>query len=293
MRTGAVHMRFADYGDRAVLIDTDQPLQLRDALMAHRRSGDRAWSCRPLGRCWWNSPDPARTWPNCWTRSSCRRAASRTMRTRAAAGALRRPGSGRSGRAGRDVERGAMAELTPRPNTPCSSADSPPASATSPAWTSGFGCPGWALLGPSVPAGSVAIADEFTGVYPQASPGWLAAARPDRGRRCSTSTRPTGAVDAGPAGAVRPVMIEVIATGPFACLQDLGRFGYEDLGVSRSGAADQAAHRLANRLVGNADTAATIEFVLGGLDDPGDQPRRHWPSPAPAARPSPGRSPRS
>lgn len=61
-------------------------------------------------------------------------------------------------------------------------------------------------------------------------------------------------------------MIEVIATGPFACLQDLGRFGYEELGVSRSGAADQAAHRLANRLVGNADTAATIEFVLGGLE---------------------------
>lgn len=60
-------------------------------------------------------------------------------------------------------------------------------------------------------------------------------------------------------------MIEVISTGPSASLQDLGRPGYQHLGVSRCGAADQAAHRLANRLVGNAETAATIEFVLGGL----------------------------
>lgn len=61
-------------------------------------------------------------------------------------------------------------------------------------------------------------------------------------------------------------MIELISTGPFACYQDLGRPGYQELGVSRSGAADQAAHRLANRLVGNAESAATIEFLLGGLE---------------------------
>ena len=61
-------------------------------------------------------------------------------------------------------------------------------------------------------------------------------------------------------------MIEVISTGPFACLQDLGRPGYRELGVSRSGAADLGAHRLANRLVGNAETAATIEFLSGGLE---------------------------
>lgn len=60
-------------------------------------------------------------------------------------------------------------------------------------------------------------------------------------------------------------MIEVIATGPLATVQDLGRPGYQQLGVPRSGAADQRAHRLANRLVGNAETAATVEFTLGGL----------------------------
>jgi len=60
-------------------------------------------------------------------------------------------------------------------------------------------------------------------------------------------------------------MIELIATGPLATVQDLGRPGYQHLGVGRSGAADQRAHRLANRLVGNPDTAATVEFTLGGL----------------------------
>ncbi|MFL6160934.1 MAG: biotin-dependent carboxyltransferase family protein [Jatrophihabitantaceae bacterium] len=60
-------------------------------------------------------------------------------------------------------------------------------------------------------------------------------------------------------------MIEVISTGPLATVQDLGRPGYQHLGVGRSGAADQRAHRLANRLVGNTESAATIEFTLGGL----------------------------
>jgi len=60
-------------------------------------------------------------------------------------------------------------------------------------------------------------------------------------------------------------MIEVLATGPLATVQDLGRFGYQHLGVARSGAADLGAHRLANRLVGNAETAATIEITSGGL----------------------------
>jgi biotin-dependent carboxylase-like uncharacterized protein len=61
-------------------------------------------------------------------------------------------------------------------------------------------------------------------------------------------------------------MIEVIATGPLATVQDLGRTGYAELGVSRSGAADRQAHQLANRLVGNPPGAASIEFTLGGLE---------------------------
>lgn len=60
-------------------------------------------------------------------------------------------------------------------------------------------------------------------------------------------------------------MIEILAPGPLATVQDLGRFGHAELGVGRSGAADLASHRLANRLVGNAERAATVEVTLGGL----------------------------
>jgi biotin-dependent carboxylase-like uncharacterized protein len=60
-------------------------------------------------------------------------------------------------------------------------------------------------------------------------------------------------------------MIIVEATGPLTTVQDLGRPGLADLGVSPSGAADRAAHRLANRLVGNPESAATLEVTMGGL----------------------------
>ncbi|WP_440064655.1 biotin-dependent carboxyltransferase family protein [Streptosporangium sp. OZ121] len=59
-------------------------------------------------------------------------------------------------------------------------------------------------------------------------------------------------------------MIKVIAPGPYATVQDLGRPGYAHLGVPRSGAADEPSLRLANRLVGNPEGAAGIELTLGG-----------------------------
>ena len=60
-------------------------------------------------------------------------------------------------------------------------------------------------------------------------------------------------------------MIEVLAPGPLATVQDRGRPGWAAIGVSRSGAADRGAAALANRLVGNAVDAAVIEATLGGL----------------------------
>lgn len=60
-------------------------------------------------------------------------------------------------------------------------------------------------------------------------------------------------------------MIVVENTGPLALLQDLGRPGFAHLGVSPSGAADRSALRLANRMVGNAERAAAIECLGGGL----------------------------
>ncbi len=59
--------------------------------------------------------------------------------------------------------------------------------------------------------------------------------------------------------------LHVLASGPLATVQDLGRPGQAAIGVPRSGALDLPAHRLANRLVGNAESAATIEVTLGGL----------------------------
>ncbi len=59
-------------------------------------------------------------------------------------------------------------------------------------------------------------------------------------------------------------MIEVINQGIGTSFQDLGRPGYKHLGVGCSGAADRPSHMLANRLVGNPESAATIE-TCGGL----------------------------
>lgn len=59
-------------------------------------------------------------------------------------------------------------------------------------------------------------------------------------------------------------MIEVIAPGAYATVQDLGRPGYGHLGVPRSGAADAPSLRLANRLVGNPEGAAGVELTFGG-----------------------------
>jgi biotin-dependent carboxylase-like uncharacterized protein len=60
-------------------------------------------------------------------------------------------------------------------------------------------------------------------------------------------------------------MIEILATGPLATVQDLGRPGHAALGVGASGAADRRSLRLANRLVGNPEGAAAIEVTFGGL----------------------------
>jgi biotin-dependent carboxylase-like uncharacterized protein len=60
-------------------------------------------------------------------------------------------------------------------------------------------------------------------------------------------------------------MLTVLAPGPLATVQDRGRPGWAGIGVTTSGAADRAAHGLANRLVGNDPAAATVEVTAGGL----------------------------
>lgn len=53
--------------------------------------------------------------------------------------------------------------------------------------------------------------------------------------------------------------------GPLVTIQDLGRPGWWSAGVGVSGAADRSSLRLANRLVGNPESAACLEVVLGGV----------------------------
>ncbi|MGH8878321.1 MAG: biotin-dependent carboxyltransferase family protein [Stackebrandtia sp.] len=60
-------------------------------------------------------------------------------------------------------------------------------------------------------------------------------------------------------------MIEIVKTGALALIQDLGRPGRQELGIGHSGAADRPSLKLANRLVGNPESAAGLELTLGGL----------------------------
>ncbi len=190
---------------------------------------------------------------------------------------------------------------------------------TSQAWTAAFGgfAPGFAYLSgentalnvprrdsprTAVPAGSVALAGNFSAVYPGKSPGgWQLIGRTssrlwDLGRDEPALVRPGDTVrfvavgtlmdsghddgtaasrpeaqefaapvktETGSSGS--PRALEIVAPGMQALVQDLGRPGFGDLGVSASGALDTRSARQANRLVGNSSSSAVIETVSGGL----------------------------
>lgn len=181
-------------------------------------------------------------------------------------------------------------------------ADGVVAAHTGQLWTAAFGgfAPGFAyLLGENhsldvprrasprttVPAGSVALGGTFSAVYPRRSPGgWQLIGRTtavlwDLERESPALVRPGDrvryvavreAVSLKPA----PRVVAEEVTGPAlvvgspglqSLIQDLGRPGLGDLGVSAAGAVDQQSARQANRLVGNQPDAAVVETVLGGL----------------------------
>jgi biotin-dependent carboxylase-like uncharacterized protein len=58
--------------------------------------------------------------------------------------------------------------------------------------------------------------------------------------------------------------LKVTAPGLCTTVQDLGRFGYQAVGMPVSGALDGVSFRLANRLVGNPDNAAALEILYHG-----------------------------
>ncbi len=59
-------------------------------------------------------------------------------------------------------------------------------------------------------------------------------------------------------------MFRVLEPGPFTTIQDAGRYGYQQFGIPVSGALDMFAFRVANLLVGNAETAAELECTFLG-----------------------------
>jgi KipI family sensor histidine kinase inhibitor len=143
-----------------------------------------------------------------------------------------------------------------------------------------------------IPAGSVALAGTFSGVYPRESPGgwqligttdvpmWdLDRERPalllpgDRVRFVDVTT--TERIELSRPTATRGVLqeqgadassaLEVVQPGMLTLLQDQGRPGVASMGVSSSGALDVVSLREANRLVGNDVGLAGLEMTFGGL----------------------------
>ncbi|RRO83017.1 allophanate hydrolase, partial [Corynebacterium bovis] len=60
--------------------------------------------------------------------------------------------------------------------------------------------------------------------------------------------------------------LTVAETGPLTLVEDMGRPGHADTGVTGSGAFDRASARQANVAVGNPPDAPLLEVLLGGLD---------------------------
>ncbi|TVR03733.1 MAG: 5-oxoprolinase subunit PxpB [Spirochaetaceae bacterium] len=149
-----------------------------------------------------------------------------------------------------------------------------------------------------IPAGSVGIAGNQTGVYPIASPGgWQLIGRTpvrlfdlenterpfllepgDRIRfvpisegeyrriaESNTDMPPAARPDAADDGP-RSAAARIVKPGVFSTIQDVGRHGHQRYGMPVAGAMDQFALRAGNLLVGNPEDSAAIEFTFAGLE---------------------------
>jgi antagonist of KipI len=67
--------------------------------------------------------------------------------------------------------------------------------------------------------------------------------------------------------------LHIIRPGLLTTVQDGGRWGYQEIGISVSGAMDPRAHRIANALLGNDPSAATLEITLRGPEIEFDEDR--------------------
>ncbi|WP_369310809.1 5-oxoprolinase/urea amidolyase family protein [Providencia rettgeri] len=140
-----------------------------------------------------------------------------------------------------------------------------------------------------IPAGSVALAGEFSSVYPQASPGgWQLIGMTDlvmwdinrpepalvkAGSRVNFTDAAKSHVSYSLPQKTKETVrsqtlandLTVLATGLQTLFQDLGRIGQSALGISESGAMDKTALYSANRLVGNRSDETALEITLGGF----------------------------
>lgn len=60
-------------------------------------------------------------------------------------------------------------------------------------------------------------------------------------------------------------MLKIIRAGMYTTVQDGGRHGFRQSGISHCGALDMPALRIANLLVGNDANAPALEITLGQL----------------------------
>lgn len=144
-----------------------------------------------------------------------------------------------------------------------------------------------------VPTGAVALAGDYSAIYPRQSPGgwqlightdtvlWdLARENPalirpqDRvqfvpSRASLTLSEPgttaATATETGGLAATGIAQLEILDPGLQSLIQDTGRPGLGNLGVSSAGSADTRSAAQANRLVGNPGTHAVIENLTGSL----------------------------
>lgn len=171
-----------------------------------------------------------------------------------------------------------------------------------------------------VPAGSVAVAGEFSAVYPGPTPGgWQLLGRcadalwdtakavpaliqPGDAVRfapvrelialpthaANTAPAPTDAAQADAGQAAAPIRpdgsfcgLHVLASSILTTVQDLGRPGFAHLGVTASGALDRAALRRANRMVGNnAAPAVSVAHNIAAADEAAGQTKSKGQAPA-------------
>ncbi len=140
---------------------------------------------------------------------------------------------------------------------------------------------------PTVPAGSVALANGHAAVYPSASPGGWHLVGQTAAAMFSPSVPPYARLAPGDRVQFRAVggsevaaaplatptwvpplkarhLFTVLAPGLRTVLQDRGRVGVASIGVPEAGPADPHSFTLANRLVGNGTERAALEITGHG-----------------------------